>query len=190
MDVGLAKFQPCAEELGANSRLLEQSSDDFFRNSATGVDYLIFFDGLHTSSQTFRDFTSTLAFSGSRTIWSIDDVLPSSALSSIPDLARWHRLRETLNSDEWQWHGDVFRSIMIISQSFVGFKFATIIDGGNAQTIIWRGMNDSQLSHSWEEIARFTYFDLIPDLSILNPYSEEDALETVRSSFLSTETLD
>jgi hypothetical protein len=183
VDINLDKFQPNLANVDEETHLYEQSSDDFFRNTASGVYDLIFLDGLHTADQTFRDFVSTLNFAGPSTIWLIDDVLPVSPLSSVSDLEQWHKLRKLLSSDEWQWHGDVFRSILLMRASLVGFNFATIIDGPNAQTVIWRGKNAPvTLKLGWEQISRYSFFDLIQDLSVLNVCSEVEAVNAVRTS--------
>jgi hypothetical protein len=185
VDLTLDKFQPNLANVDQDTHLYEQSSDDFFRNTASGVYDLIFLDGLHTSDQTFRDFASSLNFAEASTIWLIDDVLPISPLSSVPDLGQWHKLRKLLNSSEWQWHGDVFRSILMMRASFIGFNFATIIGDENAQTVVWRGGNTSPaLSLGWEQISRYSFFDLIENLSVLNVCTETEAVNAVRTSLL------
>jgi hypothetical protein len=67
--------------------------------------------------------------------------------------------------------------------TFSTFSFATITDQGNPQSLVWRGKNPAPcINLSLEEIARFTYFDLIENLSLLNPVSEDSALNIVRDS--------
>jgi hypothetical protein len=183
VDIDLTRFQPGEDTFQGSARLYEESSDNFFRTSAEGIYDIIFLDGLHTAEQTFRDFLSSLDFASPSTIWLIDDVLPNSALSSVPDLHKWHKIRRLLNSDEGQWHGDVFRCMLLMRATFSTFSFATITDQGNPQSLVWRGKNPAPcINLSLEEIARFTYFDLIENLSLLNPVSEDSALNIVRDS--------
>ena len=49
---------------------------------------LIFLDGLHTYSQTLRDFRASQALAHSRTVWLIDDTVPSDPIAADPDLQR------------------------------------------------------------------------------------------------------
>ncbi len=185
VDLSLARYVAPEGGMRPGSRLHEQSSDEFFQKSASGVYDLIFIDGLHSSEQTFRDFSSSLAFSGPRSIWLIDDVLPSSPLSAVPNLTRWHQLRSALDSDEWQWHGDVYRTVLMIRAAFVQFNVATIVENGNAQTVVWRSEKiGSPLNMGWEQISRYSYFDLVRDLSVLVAGNEQQILEQVRGDFL------
>lgn len=184
VDLSLAKYVEPEGGMPPGSRLHEESSDQFFQNSATGVYDLIFIDGFHTAEQTFRDFSSSLAVSGPSTIWLIDDVVPSSPISAVPDLTRWHQLRSALASDEWQWHGDVYRAILMIRTAFVQFNVATIVDCGKAQTVVWRsGLRSLPLNMGWEQISRYSYFDLVSDLSVLKAGQEKEILEQVSKAF-------
>ena len=45
-------------------------------------------DGLHTFSQTLRDFLASQAMAHNKTVWLIDDTFPSDPVAAEPDLQR------------------------------------------------------------------------------------------------------
>ena len=73
-------------------RFFSQTSDAFWTSDKPLKYDLIFIDGLHTFEQTFRDLLCSMRFSHDRTVWLIDDTLPTDVVfSAIPDQAKSYR---------------------------------------------------------------------------------------------------
>lgn len=156
----------------------ETTSDLYFCGIATSEMFdIIFLDGMHTFQQTLRDLLNSLTLAHSRTIWLIDDVLPSDVYSSLPSSADAHGFRKRAGGSSLAWHGDVYKLIYFIHDFIPSLSFATITTKGNPQTIIWRqGRADfSPILNSVEQIERLTYFDHLKNMGITNAFSEDDA---------------
>src|SRR3990172_10171866 len=73
----------------------EIPSDEYFTRHAAGEKFdIIFLDGLHVFQQTLRDFCNSLSCAHDKTVWLIDDVLPSDELSALPDERECLRRRQ------------------------------------------------------------------------------------------------
>ena len=157
------------------------TSDDFFTHFAEpNLKYdLIFLDGLHTFEQTIRDLCSSLSHSHDDTIWLIDDVFPSDVFPAVPaqdDALKYRRLHGTRGT---AWHGDVFKLVFAVHESFPNLSYRTVVGDGNPQTILVRRQRPKfePLFNNLELISRLTYFDLLERQSALNATSEQEALE-------------
>jgi len=174
------------ENIDPNTHVFSGTSDDFFAQYVGGVFDVVFIDGLHTAEQAFRDFCSTLPHSHARTIWIIDDVHPTSALSAEPDLKRLRHLRRRLHSTETSYHGDVYRAIVAIDAFLPCLQIRTIMTGGNAQAVIWMPRTKRPRAHPYfdfKEIAHFTFFDLIENPEVLHPAREADVMADLALEF-------
>jgi hypothetical protein len=160
------------------------TSDDFFAMPRTEKYDVIFLDGLHTSEQTFRDFCNSLCVANHGTVWLIDDVLPNSPYNALRSQDRARRLRDVQGIEDKSWHGDVFRVVLLLRTLFPTFAMCTLTTGGNAQSLVWRSPTpQSPLDLTFDEISKFDYFDLLDDLSIMNPVKEEEAFDMILSDF-------
>ena len=113
------------------------SSDDYFAQAIGSSEPfdLIFLDGLHTYPQTLRDFLSSMALAHQRTVWLIDDTVPTSAIAADPDLQRVRQVRAQLGQAEDQtWMGDVFKVVAFID-SFLP-QFTCLTTDGHGQTFV------------------------------------------------------
>ena len=70
------KFNYVAQQ-SESTKFYEITSDEFFRAGTAEVFDFIYLDGLHIFEQTFRDFCATLGMAHEKTIWLIDDTVPS-----------------------------------------------------------------------------------------------------------------
>lgn len=166
------RFDARAKATG-DTRLFEMTSDDWFVAHSRGETFdVIFLDGLHTFEQTFRDFCNSLAVAHDRTVWVIDDTVPSDIYSAWPDQKEAATVRResfarlsdnvTINGKlKGGWHGDVFKVVFAIHDFFPTLSYCTIMTGGNPQTLVWRTPRTAfaPLFNSLEAISRLTFFD-------------------------------
>ena len=169
----------------ANVRMFSQFSDDFWTSGNPRTYDIIFIDGLHTFEQTFRDFVSSLMYSHSRTVWLLDDTIPSDVFSAIPDYRRSMQERQRANLPGVPWHGDVFKIVPALHDFFPVLNYATITGSGNPQTVLWHGPRAKfqPRFNNLETISRLTYFDIEPNLDVFNVMGEAEALRLLRDDF-------
>lgn len=91
---------------------------------------IIFIDGLHTFEQSYKDFENSLAYAHDKTIWIIDDTVPSDPYSALPDQARCNAYREQAGVNSRAWHGDVFKTVFAIHDRHPEMAYCTPM-GGN-----------------------------------------------------------
>ena len=164
----------------------QSTSDDFFTRQALSNDKydLIFLDGLHTYEQTFRDFCATLAYSHSQTIWLLDDTVPISLPSSIPDPRKFAAVRRNVGDTRAAWMGDVYKVVFSIHDFFPQFNYATF-ESGHGQTVIWRSTRQA-FSPRWnnlELISRLDYADFLMCQDLMHFSSADKIYESIASSF-------
>jgi hypothetical protein len=168
-------------------RFFQMPSDEFFASRHAKPQYdVIFLDGLHTFEQTFRDFLATLPLSHDRTVWLIDDTLPSDAYSALPDQAHSYRERQKAGIPGNPWHGDVYKVICAIHDFCPNLDFATIVDHGNPQTLVWRQPREAfkPVFRNLEDISRLSYFDIEKNESAMRFSTEEQAMARVADALL------
>ena len=165
-------------------RLFEMTSNQFFSSNLPKRHYdIVFLDGMHVFAQIFRDFSSALTLSHSRTVFLIDDTIPCDVYSSLPNHQQAVKERKRANpAGNDAWHGDVFKIILAIHDFFPTLTFATIMNSGNPQTIVWHEprKNFIPLIDDFEKISRANYFDLSNYASAFNLTTEEAALDRLR----------
>ncbi|MDR1660061.1 MAG: class I SAM-dependent methyltransferase [Desulfovibrio sp.] len=165
---------------------------------------LIFIDGLHTFEQTLRDFENSLKFSHDHTIWVLDDTIPFDEYSAIPDMSSSLAKRKKARMKGMPWHGDVFKVIPAIHDSFPEHSYCTLIEG-NPQTVIWKAnrrkivpafaSNKTLKSMSCYDIARYVKLYMLSTAAELPNYlgqsiepetvEQPDALKRLNSIFYS-----
>jgi hypothetical protein len=113
------------------------TSDAFFaeRVGATSFD-VVFLDGLHTYTQTYRDLINVLGHLSLKGVILIDDVVPVDEVSAIPDGEKFRSERRRLRLGHAQWQGDVFRLLLLLNDHHPEFYFRTIVGDGNEQTVL------------------------------------------------------
>lgn len=148
----------------------EEPSDEFFRKLPNKQKYdLIFIDGLHTWDQTYRDFCNSLLHSRRRTVIILDDTVPCDEFSALRDAAECVKLRSISNSptksqDPLAWHGDTYKSLILIKLFHPSLDYATITDGENPQTVVWSAKRHAKRVHTHIEA----------------PYSSEFSIKTLQ----------
>jgi len=168
------------------TRFFHMPSDEFWTSTHPKPYDIIFLDGLHTFEQTFRDFVCSMKFSHLGTVWVIDDVLPSDVFSAIPNQRRSLYERKLQNIDGTPWHGDVFKIMLAICDFFPIFSYATIINSGNPQALVWHAsrVEFAPKANNFEKISRMTFFDIRPNIAIFQLMAEDDAFDALEKSYL------
>ena len=167
------------------TRFFNMTSDKFWLSNKSTTYDLIMIDGLHTFEQTFRDLLCSMRFSHERTIWLIDDTVPSDVFSAIPNQSKSYHERKKLKLTDLPWHGDVFKMVMAIHDFIPDLNYMTILNSDNPQTIAWYGRRPAfqPRFNQLEAISRMSYFDIEPNASYFNFIDEASAMAQLKSFF-------
>jgi len=176
-----------AEHKKAGTYFLEITSDDFFKRLDRGdlsfvedqstekVKFdIIFIDGYHTFEQSLRDFENSLRFSHEKTLWLIDDTVPSDAYSALPNPEVSRYKRRLAGLERGDWHGDVFKTVFAIHDNHPEVSYCTLM-GGNPQTVLWRAPKSRRtpVFSSISEINKTSFYDMIQHGKLMMPVSDE-----------------
>jgi hypothetical protein len=166
---------------------LEITSDEFFEKldrgefsfgagaSSEKIKFdIIFIDGYHTFEQSFKDFENSLRYSHEKTLWLIDDTVPSDAYSALPDPAVSRYKRKLAGLERGDWHGDVFKTVFAIHDRYPEISYCTLM-GANPQTVLWRAPKSGRapVFSSLSEIKETTFYDMIRHGKLMMPVSDE-----------------
>ncbi len=157
----------------------EQKKEPYNREDSDFTFDIIYIDGMHTYEQAYKDFTNSLRFSHEKTVWIFDDTLPWDPLSAYPNQETSLKYRKLMGLAGRQWHGDVFKAIVAIHEFNQDFSYATHIDSGNPQTIVWRGQGTRVCIGGEEAIDKFDVYTLYDNASVLNPMKQRDILPLI-----------
>jgi len=159
--------------VGSDTYFLEHVADERFD--------IIFLDGMHTAEQTLRDFGNSLQHAHDRTVWIIDDTVPSDEHSVMRDQAAAVQSRRKAGGDGNAWHGDVFKMVFILHDFFPTLSYCTLLTGGNPQTLVWKRPRRvfRPLFDDLGVISRLTYADLQMHLPVLNGMTEDEGIAAV-----------
>lgn len=189
-------FNP-VEHKKDGSYFLQITSDEFFEKLdrgelSLGADYateevkfdVIFIDGYHTFEQSFKDFENSLRYSHERTLWLIDDTIPSDAYSALPDPAVSRYKRKLAGLERGDWHGDVFKTVFAIHDRHPEISYCTLM-GANPQTVLWRAPKSGRtpVFSSLSEIKNTNYYDMIRHGKLMMPVSDEALPDQLFRSF-------
>jgi hypothetical protein len=140
---------------------------------------IIFIDGLHTFEQSLRDFENSLAFAHDKTIWLLDDTVPNDAFSTIPDMDKAFAARKHLGLASLAWHGDVFKTLLAIHDSYPEFSYFTAMEGDNPKTVLWKSIPPMPTRKprfaSRQEIAALGYVDMLTHADLFMPIKDRVA---------------
>ena len=185
-------FEPL-EHKKDGTHFFEITSDEFFKKLDCGnlafhpafstqpIKFdIIFIDGYHTFEQSFNDFKNSLRYSHDKTLWLIDDTVPSDAYSALsnPAISRYKRHQAGL--DRGDWHGDVYKTIFAIHDYFPEISYCTVM-GGNPQTVLWKAQRSTRapLFSSILEIESASYYDMIRHGKVMMPIADETLPEYI-----------
>lgn len=137
---------------------------------------IIFIDGLHTFEQSLRDFENSLHFSHKDTIWILDDTVPNDPYSCMPSQRGCIKYRAKMGVKSSAWHGDVYKTLFAIHDSYPDFSYCTIMDKGNPQTFLWHASpHHDRVPQfgSLDEIACIDYITMFKHADIFIPVKQE-----------------
>jgi hypothetical protein len=159
------------------------TSDAFFAHHDGSSFDIIFLDGLHESEQTLRDLLNCLPLCHPNTVIVIDDVMPTDCFSGLRDHADAIRFREMNGGQGPAWHGDVYKVVYFLHDFMPGLSYATIDDGWNRQTLVWRKPRQqfTPVFNNLETISRLTWFDLQNHIHVMQLTPEAVAIDRALS---------
>ena len=158
------RFDPLSRSHQSHEHYHQISSDAYFQQAIgreTPFD-LIFLDGLHTYSQTLRDFLASQPLAHPRTVWLIDDTVPTDAIAADPDLQRVQAARQASgHSADQTWMGDVFKLVAFID-SFCP-QFSCFTTEGHGQTVVLPKLQAPapKRFNNVQEIEQLSYVDVL-----------------------------
>ena len=135
---------------------------------------LIFIDGHHTFEQSLKDFENSLRYSHEKTLWLIDDTVPSDAYSALPNPVMSRYKRKLAGLERGDWHGDVYKTIFAIHDQHPEISYCTLM-GGNPQTVLWKAPKSDRtpIFSSKSKINSTDYFDMIQHGKLIMPVADE-----------------
>jgi hypothetical protein len=130
------------QKLPKGTVFYQVGSDSFFAQHAQGRKFdLIFLDGLHLWTQTYKDLLNSLSHGKSGSIILLDDVIPDNELSAFPDWDEALRLKEAAGHLDSHWQGDVYKVLIAVSLFHPELDYCVIgqRDGiDNPQALVWK----------------------------------------------------
>ena len=171
-------------------RIFKETSDSFFTKLSSNVLFdVVYLDGLHEWSQTYRDLINSLNATSQDSFIIIDDVIPTDNFSAIPNQIKALRSRWASGLTGWNWHGDVYKILFALDEFHPELKTMTICDfEGNSQLIVWKKDKSQRTFNLKKEAAiklsSLTYEDLFdkdgkPKGIELN--NESEAMDKIRA---------
>jgi len=177
------RFLFTVEHQAIDSYYFEVTSDKFFGSEFASNRFfdVIFLDGLHEYSQTYRDFINALKCLAPGGFILIDDVYPIDEFSYNPnpqEAIRDRRLSIAPRElQDFSWNGDVFKAIALIHDFHSDIEYVTFWDHpSQAQTVLWRASNRVAHPHYKDvtAISNLSYDTLTKDLHLLKPMHENE----------------
>lgn len=170
-----------SKRLSHQDSYYQMSSDAFFAKFQADLLFdVVFLDGLHNFSQTYRDLINTLEHLSPEGFILIDDVFPSDEFSYIPDMKEAFRDRARSVAPreltDYSWHGDIFKVVAIIHDFHQNLQYRTFWNGENAQTLVWWDYEQARTTRfrGLAEISNLSYTDVLKNFDILQIASEEE----------------
>ena len=160
----------------------ECTSDDFFARNPSHRADVVFIDGLHTFEQSLRDVVNSLSNLNESGVILIHDCLPPHRAAANPTQLSQQQAAD-LNIAGWtpEWCGDVWKTICYLRSQRSDLK-VFVLDFDMGIGIVTRGIPDSRLNLSEDELNKMTYEDLVRDKkNLLNLKDENYLLEFLKS---------
>jgi hypothetical protein len=162
----------------------EVASDIYFsdRIGPSEVFQVIYLDGLHTFEQTLRDFTNAIRFLASDGVIIIDDIVPNSYQSGLPDQLDSMRVKKVIGDLDHSWMGDTYKLAFFIEAFFPTFELRTIADN-HGQGVVWRAnpVRRDVNTYSAKEIAGLEFLDVVKKHDIFRKRPCAEIVEEFKS---------
>jgi len=127
------------EFLPSGVEVFQGTSDEFFAENEREF-ALIFLDGFHEATQTYRDFCNATKFLSLGGAILIDDVFPTDEYSANPVEEFAEELKKEHGIDHRAWYGDVWKVIPVILKFHRDWKVVILggTDGTHGQALVCR----------------------------------------------------
>jgi len=167
------------------SRYFETTSDEFFATLQKEqiLFDVIFLDGLHEFSQTYRDLVNSLNHLAPGGYILVDDVYPNDEFSFNPNQEQAYQQRALSVApaplEDYSWHGDIFKVMAIVHDYHQRLSYRTFFNkGSNPQSVIWREYSGDRPAKfgGLNDIASIKYQSLQENMAILNIGSDDEIL--------------
>lgn len=162
----------------------EVASDIYFSDwiGPSEVFQVIYLDGLHTFEQTLRDFTNAIRFLAPDGVIIIDDIVPNSYQSGLPDQLDSVRVKKFIGDLDHSWMGDTYKLVFFIEAFFPTFELRTIADN-HGQGVVWRAnpVRRDIKTYSAKEIADLEFLDVIKQNDIFRKKPCAEIFEEFKS---------
>jgi hypothetical protein len=152
------------EFLPSGVEVFQGTSDEFFAENEHEFS-LIFLDGFHEATQTYRDFCNATKFLSLGGAILIDDVFPTDEYSANPVEGLAEELKKENGIEHRAWYGDVWKVVPTILQFHGAWKVVILggTDGTHGQALVCRTGEDARSAHvsaeAIEAIGRMTFED-------------------------------
>jgi len=163
--------------------LYEMTSDEYFRILPRSIEVdIAFIDGLHTFDQVLKDILNVISILSPNGVILLDDTVPIDEFSAMTDQFTAVASRKAVmgSSAHISWHGDVYKSLFFINDFMMRWDFATIINDGNPQTLLWRSNGETKrksICGSLEHIESMSFEQWGKIKNVLPELSESDAFQ-------------
>jgi hypothetical protein len=169
-------------------QLYEMTSDEYFIHYKHDEPFdIIYIDGLHRFEQAMRDFTNSLSVAHEKTLWVIDDTVPSDLYSALLTQEEAVALRQQDTGIYHRaWHGDVFKFVFALQAFFPMFDyFTTHQDCFNQQTFVWRSRREvtKPAVSTLSQISQLNYLDVLKYPEVFQYKTFQEGLETLKAFY-------
>ena len=161
------------------TRFFQRTSDAFFADEPLAPPYdVVFLDGLHRFEQVVRDFSNAIVRTRRRSVIVLDDTVPTTEYSALPDQDAARRHRDAAGIKDVAWHGDAFKMVFYIHDFWPSLNYRTISGSGNPQTLVWRSTAGVRAPRfdNLESISRLSFFDMRDHWELMRAATEEEAI--------------
>lgn len=144
-------------------RYFEMTSDEFFKLKKSQLQRMqmdvYFIDGLHTYEQALLDVQNCLELQGDDCIIVMHDCNPVTSAMAIPATCYEDAARMNLENWTGEWTGDVWKVIVKLRSTRQDL-FICVLDCDYGVALIRKGMPESVLNYTDDQICAMTYTDL------------------------------
>jgi hypothetical protein len=174
-----------ARNENASCAFHEVASDIYFGEQIrpSEIFQVIYLDGLHTFEQTLRDFTNAVRFLSPHGVIIIDDIVPNSYQSGLPDQLDSVCVKKFIGDPDHSWMGDTYKLVFFIEAFFPTFELRTIADN-HGQGVVWRAnpVRRDVKTYSAQEIADLQFLDVVKQHDIFRKKPCAEIVEEFKSA--------
>ncbi|MDA7565825.1 class I SAM-dependent methyltransferase [Pontimonas sp.] len=155
------------------------TSDSFFESYRGPAFDIIFLDGLHEASQTYRDLVAGVRVLNSGGFILIDDIWPTDFASAVPDRSDSKKMKTRQGISHNRWYGDVYKVLAAVQVAHPEVSVQVIGNGitAHAQALVWlepgvRLESTKRAKRLMKHVKYANYFGASADGEISSPWRE------------------